>query len=55
MGFEQTVEQKYAKKNDGFDSNGVLDLREKKIDFQQTVEQNLPQKMMGLIVTMYQI
>ena len=26
MGFGRTVEQKFAKKNDGFDSNGVLDL-----------------------------
>ena len=54
MGFGQTVEQNLLK-NDGFNSNGVLDLREKKIGFQQMVEQNLPQKMMGLIVTVYQI
>ena len=25
-GLERMVEQKFAKKNDGFDSNGVLDL-----------------------------
>ena len=29
MGFGQTVEQKFAKKNDGFDSNGVSDLIER--------------------------
>ena len=36
MGFEQTVEQKYAKKNDGFDSNSVSDLigeKEKNMGF----------------------
>ncbi len=36
IGFEQTVEQKFAKKNDGFDSNGIIHLlgeREKKDGF----------------------
>ena len=36
IGFGQTVEWKFAKKNDGFDSNGVSDLireREKKDGF----------------------
>ena len=36
MGFERTVEWKFAKKNDGFDSNSVSDLigeREKKDGF----------------------
>ena len=33
MGFKRMVEWKFAKKNDGFDNNGVLDLREKKDGF----------------------
>ena len=36
MGFGRTVEQKFAKNNDGFDSNGVSDLigeRKKKDGF----------------------
>ena len=36
MGFEQTMELKYAKKNDGFDSNSVSDLigeKEKNMGF----------------------
>ena len=35
----------FVKKNDGFDSNGVLDLNEKKkMGFERTVDQNLPKK-----------
>ena len=74
MGFGQTVEQKFAKKNDGFDGSSVSNLieerekkngfwtnggiefaKKKKMGFERTVEQNLPKKMMGLIVTVYQI
>ena len=33
MGFERTVDQNLQKKNDEFYSNGVLDLREKKVGF----------------------
>ena len=58
MGFGRTVEQKFPKKNDGFDSNGVSDLigeKEKKWVLDKQWNRNLPKKMMGLIVTAYQI
>ena len=44
-----------CQKNDGFDSNDVLDLKEKKDGFWTNDGIEIYQKMMGLIVTVYQI
>ena len=73
MGFGQTVEQKFAKKNNGFDGNSISNLieeREKKngfwtnggIEFAKKKRwvlnerwNRICQKIIGLIVTMYQI
>ncbi len=41
QGLRRTVQQKFAKKNDGFDKNGALDLIgeiEKKMGFGRTVK-----------------
>ena len=59
MGFRTNGGIEICQKNDGFDSNGVLDLigkrKKKRWVLNEWWNGNLPKKMMGLIVTVYQI
>ena len=52
-GFWTNGESEFAKKNNGFDSNGVLDLREKKDGFWTNGRIEFAKEMMGLIITEY--